>query len=64
MAADAPGLLSFTDGASVWEEALAAEPRPWLTLAREEIDRALVAMGRFADLICPYHSGIRAGSPG
>ena len=61
VAADAPGLLSFTDGSSVWAEALAAEPRPWLTLAGEEIDRALAAMGRFADLICPYHSGHSSG---
>ena len=61
VAADAPGLLSFTGGSSVWEEVLAAEPRPWLTLAGEEIDRALAAMGRFADLICPYHSGHSGG---
>src|SRR4029453_8787294 len=61
VAADAPQLLSFTDGSSVWEEALAAEPRPWLTLAGEQIDRALAAMGRFADLICPYHSGHSSG---
>jgi HD-GYP domain-containing protein (c-di-GMP phosphodiesterase class II) len=61
VAADAPGLLSFTDGSSVWEEAMAAEPRPWLTLAGEEIERALAAMGRFADLICPYHSGHSGG---
>jgi hypothetical protein len=64
VAADAPGLLSFTDGSSVWEEALTAEPRPWLMLAGEEIDRALSAMGRFADLICPYHSGHSGGVAG
>src|SRR4029078_7730130 len=64
VAADAPGLLGFTDGSSVWEEALAAEPRPWLTLAGEEIDRALSAMGHFADLICPYHSGPSGGVAG
>jgi len=64
VAAGGPGLLSFTDGSSVWEEALAAEPRPWLTLAGEEIDRALAAMGRFADLICPYHSGHSSGVAG
>ena len=64
VAADAPGLLSFTDGSSVWEEALAAEPRPWLTLAGEDIDRALAAMGRFADLISPYHSGHSSGVAG
>ncbi len=61
VAAGASGLLRFTDGSSVWEEALAAEPWPWLTLAGEEIDRALAAMGRFADLISPYHSGHSGG---
>jgi DNA-binding CsgD family transcriptional regulator len=61
VAADAAGVLSFTGGSPAWEEALAAEPRPWLTLAGEEIDRALAAMGRFADLICPCHSGHSAG---
>jgi hypothetical protein len=61
VAADAPGLLGFTGGRSVWEEALAAEPRPWLTLAGEQIDRALAAMGRFADLICPCHLGHSGG---
>ena len=64
VAADAPELLSFTDGSPVWNEALAAEPRPWLTTAGEEIDRALAAMGRFADLICPYHSGHSGGVAG
>ena len=59
--AAAPELLSFTDGSSVWDETLAGEPRPWLTLAGEEIDRALAAMGRFADLICPYHVGHSSG---
>jgi HD-GYP domain-containing protein (c-di-GMP phosphodiesterase class II) len=61
VAADAPGVLGFTDGSSVWEEALAAEPRPWLTLAGEQVDRALAAMGRFADLVCPCHSGHSGG---
>lgn len=61
VAADAAGLLGLPGGSTAWEEALAAEPRPWLTLAGEEVDRALAAMGRFADLICPYHSGHSAG---
>ena len=59
--AGAPEVLGFPDGSSVWEEALAVEPQPWLTLAGDEIDRALAAMGRFADLICPYHSGHSSG---
>lgn len=59
--AASPELLTFTNGSSVWEEALAAEPAPWLTLSDAEVDRALAAMGRFADLICPYHSGHSSG---
>ncbi len=59
--AEAPDMLGFAGGSSVWNEALAAEPRPWLTLIDKGIDRALGAMGRFADLICPYHSGHSAG---
>lgn len=55
--ADGSELLSFTEGASVWREALAMEPRPWLVLPGDQFDRALAAMGRFADLVCPYHSG-------
>jgi HD-GYP domain-containing protein (c-di-GMP phosphodiesterase class II) len=58
---EAPELLSFPSGRSVWAEALAAETRPWLILAGTEIDRALAAMGRFADLVCPYHSGHSSG---
>ena len=58
--AEAPEVLSLADG-SAWHQALAVEPRPWLTLTDQGIDRALAAMGRFADLICPYHSGHSAG---
>ncbi len=61
LAADARELLSITGGSSVWEEALAVEPRPWLRLAGEQVDRGLAAMGRFADLVCPYHSGHSSG---
>ncbi len=61
LVAAAPEVLSLPDGSSVWEQALAAEPRPWLTLAGDDIDRAIAAMGRFADLICPYHSGHSSG---
>ena len=61
VASEASGLLGFAEGAWVWEEALAAEPGPWLTLAGEQIDRALAAMGCFADLVSPYHSGHSGG---
>ena len=56
LVAEAPAVLSFPDG-SAWDQALAVEPRPWLWLTDQGIDRALAAMGRFADLICPHHSG-------
>jgi response regulator RpfG family c-di-GMP phosphodiesterase len=42
---------------SVWDDVLDAEPRPWLTLGGEVIDRAVSAMGAFADLASPYLSG-------
>lgn len=61
LVAAAPGVLCFPGGSSVWNETLAAEPQPWLTLAGNEIDRALAAMGRFADLICPDHAGHSSG---
>jgi HD-GYP domain-containing protein (c-di-GMP phosphodiesterase class II) len=61
LVAAAPGVLNFPDGSSVWEETLAAEPQPWLTLAGGQVDRALAAMGRFADLICPDHAGHSSG---
>jgi len=52
-AADAPE--------SAWEATLAVEPKPWLTLQGKEIDQALAAMGDFADLLSPFHSGHSAG---
>jgi HD-GYP domain-containing protein (c-di-GMP phosphodiesterase class II) len=51
--ADAPG--------SVWEAVLAAEPRPWPTLQPPEVDRALAAIGNFADLVSPSLSGHSQG---
>ena len=46
---------------SAWEETLACEPGPRLTLEGEAIDRALGAMGDFADLASPYLVGHSAG---
>ncbi len=58
----AADILGDTDEPeSVWEEVMAAEPRPWLTLEGESIDSALAAMGAFADLASPYLSGHSAG---
>jgi HD-GYP domain-containing protein (c-di-GMP phosphodiesterase class II) len=52
-AADVPG--------SAWESALDAEPQPRLVLEGEAIDRALSAMGDFADLASPSLAGHSAG---
>jgi HD-GYP domain-containing protein (c-di-GMP phosphodiesterase class II) len=59
--ADAATELLALDDASVWEETLACEPGPWLALEGEAIDRALGAMGDFADLASPYLVGHSAG---
>jgi HD-GYP domain-containing protein (c-di-GMP phosphodiesterase class II) len=60
--ADAAGeLLAPGAEGSVWEEALAREPAPRLTLTGEAIDRALGAVGDFADLASPYLVGHSAG---
>jgi HD-GYP domain-containing protein (c-di-GMP phosphodiesterase class II) len=54
-------VLAVDRGPSAWEETLACEPRPRLILEGEAIDRALAAMGAFADLVSPYFVGHSAG---
>ncbi|MGH2682987.1 MAG: HD domain-containing phosphohydrolase [Actinomycetota bacterium] len=49
------------EAASAWEATLAAEPRPWLTLEDDGVDRALAAIGDFADLVAPHLSGHSSG---
>src|SRR3954471_92463 len=61
LAEDAPTILAVDTEESVWEETLAGEPRPHLTLEGKAIERALTAMGNFADLISPYLTGHSAG---
>lgn len=61
-AAEAADLLTAADAPeSAWEATLAAEPKPWLTLEGSEIDRALAAIGDFADLVSPFQAGHSAG---
>lgn len=48
-------------GEPAWDHVLAAEPHPWLMLEGEAIDRALSAIGDFADLVSPSLSGHSAG---
>jgi HD-GYP domain-containing protein (c-di-GMP phosphodiesterase class II) len=60
--ADAAGeLLALDADAPAWEATPAREPGPRLTLEGEAIDRALGAMGDFADLASPYLVGHSAG---
>ena len=54
-------LLALDADVSAWEETLACEPGPWLALEGEAVDRALGAMGDFADLVSPYLVGHSAG---
>lgn len=55
---DARRIMSEVDTAgSAWEATLAAEPHPWLSLEGQAIERALAAVGDFADLISPWLAG-------
>jgi HD-GYP domain-containing protein (c-di-GMP phosphodiesterase class II) len=61
LVAGAGEILAVGHEASAWDETLACEPKPRLTIAGEAIDRALAAIGAFADLISPYLSGHSTG---
>jgi HD-GYP domain-containing protein (c-di-GMP phosphodiesterase class II) len=54
-------ILAPEEGESAWDETLAFEPAPRLTLAGPAVDRALASMGHFADLVSPYLAGHSAG---
>ena len=54
-------ILALDEHESAWDETLAREPGPPLMLTGEGLDRALAAMGNFADLISPYLAGHSAG---
>jgi HD-GYP domain-containing protein (c-di-GMP phosphodiesterase class II) len=57
----AADILDIDTSTSVWAASLAAEPRPHLLLEGEAPDRALAAMGDFADLVSPYLVGHSSG---
>ena len=61
LADDAGEILAFDPETSVWDQVLACEPEPRLTLEGEATERALQTMGAFADLISPYFGGHSAG---
>jgi HD-GYP domain-containing protein (c-di-GMP phosphodiesterase class II) len=52
-----PDILAFDDSGSVWAAMLAGEPGEMLMLDGDEVDRALAAMGDFADLTSSYFIG-------
>jgi HD-GYP domain-containing protein (c-di-GMP phosphodiesterase class II) len=58
---EAGDILAFDDEQSAWNEVLTAEPAPRLMLYSDAIDRALAAMGNFADLLSKYLVGHSAG---
>ena len=61
LAHEAAEILALDEETSAWDEALACEPTPRLTLEGEAIDAALAAMGDFADLASPYIAGHSGG---
>ena len=61
LVADAQEILSLDAGTSVWEPILGCEPAPNLALTGAAIDRALGAMGDFADLASSFLVGHSAG---
>lgn len=61
LADEAMEILALDAAAAVWEQTLACEPIPRLVLEGAAIDRALAAMGDFADLASPYLVGHSAG---
>jgi HD-GYP domain-containing protein (c-di-GMP phosphodiesterase class II) len=61
LADEAAEILALDEQTSAWDETLACEPTPRLTLVGEANDRALAAMGDFADLASPYLVGHSRG---
>jgi HD-GYP domain-containing protein (c-di-GMP phosphodiesterase class II) len=61
LSGNAEEILALDERASAWNETLACEPRPHAALEGEAIDRALEAMGGFADLISPSFTGHSVG---
>lgn len=60
-AAEATDIMALNDETSSWDAVLRVEPLPWLILDAGAVDRALGAMGDFADLASPYLVGHAAG---
>jgi HD-GYP domain-containing protein (c-di-GMP phosphodiesterase class II) len=54
-------ILALDEHVSVWDEMLNCETGPAVVLQGEAVDRALAAMGNFADLMSPYLAGHSMG---
>ncbi|MGH2750739.1 MAG: HD domain-containing phosphohydrolase [Actinomycetota bacterium] len=61
LADEAAEILALDDQTSAWDETLTYEPTPLVILEDMAIDRALAAMGDFADLASAYLVGHSAG---
>lgn len=61
LAGSAEALLEADPERDTWNETLACEPEPHVMLAGDAIDRALAAIGDFADLASPFLVGHSAG---
>jgi HD-GYP domain-containing protein (c-di-GMP phosphodiesterase class II) len=61
VAKEAEVILALDDEATAWVDVLGGEPSPQLTLEGEAVERALAAMGDFADLASPYLVGHSRG---
>jgi hypothetical protein len=57
LADEATEILGLPADESVWALTLASEPGAQLALEGDDIDRAVAAMGNFADLLSPYFVG-------
>ncbi len=56
-----PGILDFDSELTLWDLTLDCEPKPWSTLDGDAIERALAAMGHFADMAIPEFAGHSSG---
>jgi HD-GYP domain-containing protein (c-di-GMP phosphodiesterase class II) len=61
LVAQSAEILELDEAGSAWDEVLAQEPLPHRELEPDALDRALAAMGSFADLVSPYLSGHSIG---
>jgi HD-GYP domain-containing protein (c-di-GMP phosphodiesterase class II)/DNA-binding CsgD family transcriptional regulator len=61
---DAAEILDFASELPLWDLTLGCEPKPWLKLDGEALERALAAMGHFTDMAIPEFVGHSSGVAG